>query len=181
MIVLVESHAQERASRPSTPAPDAGGARWGRASRFDFDRSAADAEMDERGGITLVWPAERLETIRVQVLTPVWRRLEVIRVPSSADPSTTEEASVTRELLIPLSRSRQKYVGGGTGYVEDPGDRPYEERIIHTFLHLKLPPPLPDAEVVRIAEEGAWPDLPTELLPPGRFVSVPPLPGAWDR
>ena len=181
MIVLVESHSEERASRSQPPVPDAGGARWGRASRFAFDRSAKDAEMEDRGGITLVWPAERLETVRVQVLSPVWRRLDVIRVPSSDDPATTEEASVTRELLIPLGASRQKYLGGGTGYVEDPDDRPYEDRVIHTFLHLRLPPPLPDAEVVRVAEEGAWPDLPTELHVPGTYVSVPPLPGAWDR
>ena len=181
MIVLVESHAQERAHRPSAPTPDAGGARWGQAARFAFGQSAEEAEMEDRGGLTLVWPAERFETVRVQVLTPVWRRLEVIRVPSSDDPKTTEEASVTREMLIPLGASRQKYLGGGTGYVEDPGGRPYEDRVIHTFLHLRLPPPLPNAEVVRVAEEGAWPDLPTELHVPGTYVAVPPIPGVWDR
>lgn len=180
MIVLIESHTKARASRTPRPAPDAG-ARWGRASRFTFDQSAEDAEMERRGGITLVWPAERIETVRVDNFTPVWRKIDAVKLPSTEDPNATEEVGITSELLFPISETRQKYIGGGTGYVEDAQGRPYEERIIHTFLLMRVPSPVPEAEVLRTEEEGSWPDLPRELYSPGTFVYVPPIPGAWDR
>lgn len=186
MIVLVQSHTDVRAAAArQQPDPDAG-ARWGRPSRFQFDRSAEDAELERRGGVTLVWPAERVTTVRVGNFTPVWRKIDVIRIPPGAtpeatDPETMEEASVTREILFPVGTTTQKYVGGGTGYVEDPRGLPYEERVIHTFVRLRLPPPMPDAEVVRTEVEGAWPSLPTEMFRPGTFVYVPPVPGDWHR
>ncbi len=43
------------------------------------------------------------------------------------------EATVTRQMLIPVGSSTQKYVGGGIGYVEDPRGYGYEERTIHTY------------------------------------------------
>lgn len=181
MIVLIDSHAEDRTPRLArTPAPDAG-TRWGKAARFDFDRSDETEEMEARGGVTLIWPAEHIETVRVWDFTPVWRRYDVVRIESSADPTRTENATVTREMLIPLGSSTQRYVGGGMGYVEDPGDYGYEDRVIHSYLRLAVPSPVPEAEVIDSGVEGAWPDLPQEMFPPGRLIPVFPLPGAWDR
>ena len=181
MIVLVESHTKARAQRtPPRPAPDSG-ARWGRASRFRFDQSAADAEMEERGGVTLVWPAKRIKTTKVNNFTPVWRKIDIINLPSVAAPETMQEVAVTTEMLFPVSQTRQSYIGGGTGYVEDPGDQVYEDRIIHTFLLLRMPPPEPEAEVLRSEVKGQWPSLPEEMFRPGTFVYVPPIPGDWHR
>ena len=181
MIVLVEQHRDERADRTAAQlAPDSG-ARWGKAAEFGFDRSAETAEMEARGGVVLEWPAEHVETVTVRDFTPVWRRYDVVRIRSSADESQTMEATVTREMLIPLGSSTQRYVGGGIGYVEDPGDYGYQDRVIHSFLRLAVPSPVPEAEVIDTGVEGAWPDYPQETFPPGKFVPVFPLPGAWDR
>lgn len=180
MIVRVESHSRARASRVRRLAPDAG-AHWGKPSRFTFDDSAEDAEMKRRGGITVVWPAERIETVNVRNFTPVWRKVEVVKVPSSENPDDTEEAGITREVLLPVGESRQKYIGAGTGYVKDTQGQPFKERIIHTFVQLHMASPIPEAEVLRVEEQGTWPDLPTELNPPGTFVHVPPIPGIWHR
>jgi hypothetical protein len=84
-------------------------------------------------------------------------------------------------MLIPVGSSTQKYVGGGIGYVEHPGDYGFEERTIHTFVRLRLPSPVPDAEVISTDEEGAWPDYPLEAHPPGRFLALAPVPGRWTR
>ena len=80
VIVLVESHRDDRAARPATPPPPDAGTRWGKASHFDFDRSEETAEMEARGGIVLEWPAEHIETVAVADLTPVWRKYEVVRI-----------------------------------------------------------------------------------------------------
>ena len=181
MIVLVDSHQKVRAPTPAPAAAPDAGARWGKASAFAFDRSAEDREMEERGGVTLEWPTEHIERIAVHDLTPVWRKYEVVRIVSTADPEVVEFATVTREMLIPVGLSMQRYVGGGMGYVEEPGSFGYQDRVIHSFVRLRVPSPVPDAEVVETGVEGDWPDLPEEMFPPGRFVPVFPLPGAWDR
>ena len=50
MIVLIESHRQERATlRPGVAAP-AAGARWGKAAEFGFDRTDAETENRIAGG-----------------------------------------------------------------------------------------------------------------------------------
>ena len=181
MIVLIESHAEDRPARPvRTPDPEAG-ARWGKAADYAFDQSAETTETEERGGVTLEWPAEHIETVTVWDFTPVWRSYDVVRIESSSDPTKTEQATVTREMLIPLGSSTQRYVGGGMGYVEDPGQYGYEDRVIHTFLRLALPSPVPEAEVIDSGVEGEWPDYPEETFPPDGFPPIFPTPGSWDR
>lgn len=182
MIVLIDSHTDERAARPvAQPAPEAG-ARWGKAARFDFDRTAESEEMERRGGVTLVWPAEHVETVAVADLAPVWRKYDVVRIRSSADPDQAQEATVTREMLIPIGMSTQIYVGGGIGYVEDPGEYGFEERVIHSFVRLHVPSAVPEAELIGTGEEGEWPRFPEELFTPGGgLVPIMPVPGNWDR
>ena len=84
-------------------------------------------------------------------------------------------------MLVPVGSSTQKYVGGGIGYVEDPGDYGYQLRTIHTLVLLGVPSPLPDAEVVSTGQEGEWPDYPQEPFAPGKFTPTAPLPGPWTR
>ena len=178
MITLIESHRQERATlRPGVTAP-ASGARWGKAAEFDFDASDGD-DADERGGISQVDRSQN--RTMVWNLSPVWRAFDVVEIESSDDPEVKIEATVTRQMLVPVGSSTQRYVGGGIGYVEDPGDYGFETRTIHTFVLLSLPSPVPDAPVVDSGVEGAWPTHPEETIPPGKFTPQAPVPGPWTR
>ena len=180
MIVLIESHRQERATiRPGIVPPDAG-SRWGKPAQFGFDASDAEAE-EERGGVVQIQRSSSPERVMVWNLSPVWRRCDVVKIVSQDDPNLTTEALVTREMLIPVGSKTQRYVGGGIGYVVDPGKYGFEERAIHTFVRLQVPTPVPDAEVVGNVVEGAWPDYPEELFAPGRFSPIAPVSGGWTR
>ena len=180
MIVLIESHRQERATplRAGLTAVEAG-ARWGKAAEFGFDRSGAETENQDRGGINQVQRSQN--RTKVWNLSPVWRAFDVVEIESSENPGVTIEATVTRQMLVPVGSSTQRYVGGGIGYVEDPGDYGFEVRMIHTFVLLSLPSPVPDATVVDSGEEGEWPSHPEEMIPPGKFTPMGPLPGPWTR
>ena len=178
MIVLIESHARERAPRQPEVAAPAAGARWGKAATFGFDQ-AEDA--DAGGGINEVERSSNPTRIKLWNLSPVWRAYDVVKVPSGEDPSQTMEATVTRAMLVPVETSTQKYVGGGVGYVEDPGDYGYQLRTIHTFVLLTVPSPVPDAEVVSSGHEGEWPAYPQEPFAPGGYSPTAPLPGPWTR
>jgi hypothetical protein len=179
VIVLIESHRQERAPRQRGVAVPDAGARWGRAAEFGFDQG--DQESEDRGGISQVERSSNPTRIQLWNLSPVWRAYDVVGVPSSEDPSQTIEVTVTRAMLVPVETSTQKYVGGGIGYVEDPGDYGYQLRTIHTFVLLTVPSPVPDAEVVDTGQEGEWPEHPEEMFQPGRFSPTAPLPGPWTR
>jgi hypothetical protein len=181
VIVFIESHERARApARPQASAPDCG-ARWGKASEYGFDQTDAEAENEGRGGFNTVERSSSPSRIKLWNLSPVWRAHDVVEVPSSADPAQTIEATVTRQLLVPVGSSTQKYVGGGIGYVEDPRGYGYEERTIHTYVLLTIPSPLPDAEVVDSGVEGEWPSYPTEAFSPGTYSPSAPLPGPWTR
>jgi hypothetical protein len=179
VIVLIESHRQERAAlRPEVAVLDAG-TRWGKAADFGFDQTDAEAENEAGGGVS---PVSRSENrIMVWNLSPVWRAFDVVEIESSDDPNVTIEATVTRQMLVPVGSETQRYVGGGIGYVVDPGDYGFETRTIHTFVLLSLPSPVPDAPVIESGEEGAWPAYPEEAIPPGKFTPIAPVPGPWTR
>jgi hypothetical protein len=119
--------------------------------------------------------------VKVWNLSPVWRAFDVVEIESSDNSDLTIEATVTREMLVPVGSSTDKYLGGGVGYVEDPGDYAHEERTIHTFVRLTLPSHVPNAEVVSTGKEGTWPDFPLKAHPPGRYTAVAPVPGPWTR
>jgi hypothetical protein len=177
----MESHERDREPRqPESAAPESG-VRWGKPAEFGFDQSEADAENEARGGFNTVDRGETRTSVKVWNLSPVWRAYDVVEVPSGEDPSQTMEATVTRQMLIPVGSSTQKYVGGGIGYVEDPRGYGYEERTIHTYVLLTIPSPLPDAEVVDSGVEGEWPSYPTESFSPGAYSPTAPLPGPWRR
>ena len=53
--------------------------------------------------------------------------------------------------------------------------------MIHTFVLLSLPSPVPDAPVVASSVEGSWPNYPEEAHPPGKFTPLAPVPGPWTR
>ena len=53
--------------------------------------------------------------------------------------------------------------------------------MIHTFVPLSLPSPVPAATVVDPGEEGACPIYPEETIPPGMFTPLAPVPGPWTR
>jgi hypothetical protein len=180
VIVLVDSHRQERAAPRPVLAPAAGGVRWGKPAEFAFGRTAAAVENERRGGINEV-DTDRRTIVKVWNLSPVWRAFDVVEIESSENPDVKIEATVTRQMLVPVGSDTQNYVGGGIGYVEDPGDYGSELRMIHTFVLLDLPSPVPDAPVVDSGEEGEWPDYPEEMLPPGKFSPRGPLPGPWTR
>ena len=165
--VPVESVTRDRAERqPPAPRPDVGH-RWGKAARFTFDEPPDEAER--RKGLTIRWPAKYRHSVRVRNMTPVWRRFDVMRVKAETGADHVD-VRVTREVLIPLGSSTQRFIGIGTGYVEDTGGAPYEERIVHSFLRLELPPPsLVNAEKIDEGEEGQWPDLPEEMVPPCKY------------
>jgi hypothetical protein len=181
VIVLVESHRQHREPRRPEAAAAESGVRWGKPAEFGFDQSGAEAENEVRGGFNTVDPGETRTSVKVWNLAPVWRAYDVVEIQSSEDPDVTIEATVTREMLIPVGSRTEKYVGGGIGYVEDPGDYGFEERVIHSFVQLGLPSPVPGAQAIASGEEGAWPDYPLEAHPPGRFLALAPVPGPWTR
>ena len=181
MIVLIESHGRDRTPRLPVLADAEAGKRWGKPATFEFDRTDADAENEARGGINQVERSGSPVRVKLWNLSPVWRAFDIVEVPSEEDPSQTIEATVTRQMLVPVGTSTQKYVGGGIGYVEDPGDYGYQERTIHTFVLLTVPSPVPDAEVVASGQEGEWPEYPQEMFRPGRFSPTAPLPGPWTR
>ena len=165
--VPIESVTRDRAHpEPPIPAPEVG-LRWGAPAQFTFDEPTHEAER--RKGLTIRWPALHKKSVRVRNMTPVWRRFDVMRV--KAETGTDHvDVRVTREVLIPLGSSTQRFIGIGTGYVEDPGGAPHEERVVHSFLRLEIPPPaLVNAEKIEEGEEGQWPDLPEEMVPPGRY------------
>jgi hypothetical protein len=67
VIVLIESHRQERADlRPEVVALQAG-ARWGKAADLEFDRADTEIENEERGGINQVHRSQN----RTKVWNPV--------------------------------------------------------------------------------------------------------------
>jgi hypothetical protein len=101
----------------------------------------------------------------------------VIEIESSDNPDLTIQETVTRQMLVPVGSEQQIYVGGGIGYVEDPGDYGFEVRMIYTFALLNLPSPVPDATVVESGEEGEWPSYPEETIPPGKFTPLAAVPG----
>jgi hypothetical protein len=114
-------------------------------------------------------------------LSPVWRAFDVVEIESSEDPDLTIEATVTRQMLVPVGSETQMYVGGGVGYVVNPVNYGVEVRTIHTFVLLSLPSPVPDATVLSSGVEGDWPTFPEETIPPGRFTPLAPVPGPWTR
>jgi hypothetical protein len=179
VIVHIESHRQERADpRPEVVVLRAG-ARWGKPADFSFDQTDAEAENEARGGISQVQLQQNRNT--VWNLSPVWRAFDVVEIESSENPDVTIEATVTRQMLIPVGSETQRYVGCGIGYVEDPGDYGFETRTIYTFVLLSLPSPVPDAPVVSSGEEGDWPTYPEEAIPPGKFTPLAAVPGPWTR
>ena len=50
--------------------------------------------------------------------------------------------------------------------------------MIHSFVRLALPSPVPEAEVVETGIEGAWPDYPQETFPPGQVRAGLPAAGS---
>ena len=78
-------------------------------------RASADADRRlQNPGARCVWH-----------LSPLWRRYELVRIASSTNPDLTNEATVTRKILVPDGMRTQRYVGG-IGYVEDLGDYGFE-------------------------------------------------------
>lgn len=155
-VVPVDSHVDERAA--ALPAPQlTAGLCWGGPGRFEFELPAEEAASRRGGGMVIRWPAKTVHTIKISEFTPVWRRYDVMRVRSEEDPEAFIDGRVTREALVPVDEETQKYVGGGIGYVVDPGRYGYEERVIHTYVHLKIPAPQFEAEKVGEGEEGVWP------------------------
>ena len=181
MIVLIESHRQERVARRAALAAAEAGARWGKPAEFGFAQTDAQVENEARGGINQVERSQNRTSVKVWNLSPVWRAFDVVEIESSENPDVTIEATVTRQMLVPVGSETQRYVGGGIGYVEDPGDYGFETRTIHTFVLLSLPSPVPDAPVVDSGVEGAWPTHPEETIPPGKFTPLAPVPGPWTR
>ena len=165
----VESHTRERVAAEPVEAPIVG-ERWGRPSQFTFDEQGPESDpADDGGGAVVRWPADRKRSVRVYNLTPVWRKYDVVRIESADDPAVFVEARITREILIPISSTQQKFVSMALGYLEDTTGYAYEQRIIHTYLLLRIPSPAPGLEVVDRGEEGDWPPYPEELASPGRI------------
>ena len=87
------------------------------------------------------------------------------------------DVAVTREVLIPIRSQVQKYIGGGS-YVKDPEGLHYQDRLIHSFVHLTLLPPSAEWDVLQAGLiDGEWPKYPSELFTPGAFASS----GAWTQ
>lgn len=170
--VPVESHTRQSVERVPIPVPEVG-LRWGRPADFTYQAPAPERERERRKGMTIRRPPEYKRSVQVHNITPVWRKFDVMRVRNSSDPEGEHfvDVRVTREALIPIDTTTQTFVSLGTGYVE--GARG-EERVIHTFLHLKIPPPAfsDNVEKVDEGEEGEWPSYPTEWAPPGRIGGV---------
>lgn len=157
---------------------------WGQTSQFsivnpptypqEVEGEATIGAMepsDENGGFVVrLWP-EEVWTEQTHRLSPVWRKFDVARIEADNDPATTMDVAVTTEVLIPIRSKVMKYTGGGS-YVEDPGGLPYEERMIHSYLHLRLPPPRSDWLIVqRGVTEGVWPTYREEMFRPGTFTA----------
>ena len=73
MIVLIESHRQERAALRVRLAPTEAGVRWGKAAEFGFDRTDAETENQDRGGINQVSRSQNRTSVKLWSLSPVWR------------------------------------------------------------------------------------------------------------
>ncbi len=183
--VPVDSRTRNRAPRQQVDVPEVG-LRWGRPAIFEFDLPAEDEAARDGGGVTIRWPARYVETERVNIFTPVWRRYEVVRVRSDADPTIHVDVGVTREALIPIGEATLRHVGGGIGYVEDPGSHGYTERVIHSFVLLSIPSPFTDGEIIDEGTVGEWPDYPEDPFSAGSILAgiggTPHGSGsAWDR
>lgn len=166
-IVPVDSHALDRARpKAAEPVTDAG-AVWGRPAALALD-AETEAEEARGGGMTLVMPQEHIYTSETVDMSPVWRRFDIVEISAIDEPGVTMRVVVTRELLFPLRSERMAYVGGGS-YVLDPEGQPFEDREVHTFLHLVLPDPAPRGGriIERGLTEGEWPRLPEEMFTPG--------------
>ena len=181
----IEPHLRQR-SRPVPKQEREAGIVWGRTSQFSIvnpptypqeggDTSGAGEieQSDENGGFVVrLWP-EEIWTEQTHRLSPVWRKFDVVRIEADNDPNTTMDVAVTTEVLIPIRSKRMKYLGGGT-YAENPEGRAYEDRVIHSYVHLRIPPPRSDWEIVqRGLEEGEWPTYRDEMFAPGTFTTAP--------
>ena len=166
-VVPVDSHVDDRSAPVSIAVPEVGLC-WGAEAQFEFDLPREEAEARRRGGMTIRWPADTKHTVLVHDFTPVWRRYDVFRVRSEEDPDTYVDVRVTREALVPVEDTTQRFVGS-IGYVEDPGRYGYEERVIHTYVHLQIPSPMSDQEKVGEGTEGTWPSYPEDMFAPGRI------------
>lgn len=168
--VPVSSHTQERVHVAPDPVPEVG-LSWGRASEFSILDPADDeaAEADRRGGLTIRWAPKHVWRDQTHDLSPVWRSYDVARIRAADDPDISIEVAFTRSMLFPIRTERVKYIGGGSYVVEDQG-RPYEERVVHSYVRLDMPLPDLDLEIVDPGRvEGQWPDYPEEMFSPGQF------------
>ena len=155
---VVESHRRERAPRQPAVSAHEVGLRWGDRARFEFEISPEEREFRENGGVTFVWPESRRTSERVSQFSPVWRRYEVWRVTSPSDASKHVDVAVTVKALVPIGEEMQRYVGGGIGYVVDPGPYAAVDRVIHSYVLLTIPPPvLENAEKIDEGSVGEWP------------------------
>ena len=175
--VPVESFTRVRESVPPAPVPRVG-LSWGQTAKFSVldpaDRSgeSESEEADRRGGLTIRWAPERVYRDQTYDMPPVWREYDVARVESEDDPEVTLDVSLTRSMLFPLGTQHMKYVGGGS-YVVDDGGQPYQERIVHSFVRLDMPPPDGEWNIVETGlVEGQWPSYREEMFSPGKFVGA---------
>ena len=145
-----------------------------------FSGTDADALLEKyasMGAKTVRLWADRIKTVKTYRLNSVWRKFDICRITSVDDGSAFMDVAVTREVLIPIRSKVQKYIGGGS-YVKDPEGLHYQERLIHSFVHLTLLPPSAEWEVIQSGLiDGEWPKYPNELFKTGAFASS----GAWAQ
>jgi hypothetical protein len=142
-----------------------------------MDPDALLEKYNSMGAKTVKLWADRIDTIKTYRLNAVWRKYDIARITSVDDGSAFMDVAVTREVLIPIRSQVQKYIGGGS-YVKDPEGLHYQERNIHTFVHLILLPPSAEWTIIQSdLIDGEWPTYPSELFTPGAFAGS----GAWTQ